>query len=156
MTSLNNTHEPTILSPAERNTLNMADCVCGALFGPTMPKTPQQAVVALQHIINRFEGEPDVIFTAAVAIADIATEAAENGTIVDPLAGSDFESPAPNPETITGFDYTNQAWVQNGRYLRCGHPTEMECDCFGRTHQGERPSRAVLNEMMAEEQANAR
>ena len=72
--------------------------VCGCGYPPhvgrcqpkLMPSTPQQAVIMLQHIINLFPDEPDVIFAAAVAIADIATEAANNGTIVDPLMGSDF------------------------------------------------------------------
>ena len=117
------------LSPAERNALNMADAVFGALSAAPRPSpasvpnltegcqpgcacrecqpspvevemsaTPQEAVVTLQHIINRFPGEPDVIFHAARAIADIATEAAENGTVVDPLLGSDFESPAQDTE----------------------------------------------------------
>lgn len=36
-----------------------------------------------------------------------------------------------------GFDYQNQAWVVNGKYVACGHPASMECDCFGRLHAGE-------------------
>ena len=35
------------------------------------------------------------------------------------------------------FDYKNQAWVENGVYVRCGHPELMECGCFGRIHAGE-------------------
>jgi len=35
------------------------------------------------------------------------------------------------------FDYKNQAWVENGVYVRCGHPESMECGCFGRAHAGE-------------------
>jgi hypothetical protein len=66
---------------------------------PVMPETNQEAVVTLQHIINLFPDEPDVIFAAAVAIADIATEAANNGTIVDPLMGSDFVPPSPATAT---------------------------------------------------------
>ena len=88
------------LSPAERYTLLLADLTFAALAAPRQSpaETYQGAIVRLQHIINRFPSEPDVIFTAAMAIADIATEAAENGTIVDPLLGSDFESPAQDPE----------------------------------------------------------
>jgi len=79
--------------------------VCGCGYPPhvgrcqpkLMPSPPQQAVIMLQHIINLFPDEPDVIFVAAVAIADIATEAANNGTIVDPLMGSDFVPPSPAP-----------------------------------------------------------
>jgi hypothetical protein len=33
------------------------------------------------------------------------------------------------------YDYANQAWVENGKYVRCGH-TEP-CSCYGRIHEGE-------------------
>jgi hypothetical protein len=36
-----------------------------------------------------------------------------------------------------GYDYLNQAWVVDGVYVRCGHPDEMECQCYGRVHEGE-------------------
>jgi len=36
-----------------------------------------------------------------------------------------------------GYDYQNQTWVKNGRYVRCGHPDAMACDCYGRLHEGE-------------------
>ncbi len=42
-----------------------------------------------------------------------------------------------NGSLWNGFDYDNQAWVNNGKYLRCGHPADMKCGCFGRTHEGE-------------------
>ena len=29
-----------------------------------------------------------------------------------------------------GFDYENQAWVVDGRYVSCGHPETMDCGCF--------------------------
>lgn len=35
------------------------------------------------------------------------------------------------------YDYANQAWVQDGRYVRCGHPEVMACNCYGRLHAGE-------------------
>lgn len=35
-----------------------------------------------------------------------------------------------------GFDYFNQAWIKDMRYVRCGHRGES-CDCFGRVHAGE-------------------
>lgn len=86
--------------------------VCGCGYPPhvgrcqpkLMPSPPQQAVIMLQHIINLFPDEPDVIFVAATAITEIATEAANAGTIVDPLMGSDFEpqSPATATESSTG------------------------------------------------------
>jgi hypothetical protein len=35
------------------------------------------------------------------------------------------------------FDYKHQAWTFNGRYVRCGHPEAMHCDCYGKVHEGE-------------------
>jgi hypothetical protein len=64
-----------------------------------MRSTPQDAVIVLQHIINLFPHDPDTRYVAACAIAEIATEAAENGTIVDPLMGSDYESPVVQQDT---------------------------------------------------------
>lgn len=37
----------------------------------------------------------------------------------------------------TTFDYKNQAWVRDGKYVRCGHPALMNCGCYGRLHAGE-------------------
>jgi hypothetical protein len=36
-----------------------------------------------------------------------------------------------------GFDYEHQAWVVNGKYVRCGHPEAMNCGCFGKEHADE-------------------
>ena len=71
---------------------------------PQGPANAQEAVVCLQHIINRFPLESDVIYEAANAIAEIGIEAAQNGTIIDPLMGSDFESPAQDlkPASLPG------------------------------------------------------
>jgi len=38
------------------------------------------------------------------------------------------------------FDYTHQAWIRDGRYIRCGH-SSPQCGCFGKVHEGE-PVRA--------------
>lgn len=38
---------------------------------------------------------------------------------------------------IDGYDYVNQSWVKEGRYITCGHPDTMKCDCYGRKHTGE-------------------
>lgn len=35
-----------------------------------------------------------------------------------------------------GYDYTNQAWIAGGVYIRCGHPDHMDCQCFGKIHAG--------------------
>jgi hypothetical protein len=36
-----------------------------------------------------------------------------------------------------GYDYTRQAWVKDGAYVRCGHPESIKCTCYGRDHAGE-------------------
>jgi hypothetical protein len=36
-----------------------------------------------------------------------------------------------------GFDYQNQAWVVDGKYVKCGHSETMRCSCYGRIHEGE-------------------
>jgi hypothetical protein len=44
---------------------------------------------------------------------------------------------------ITGyrFDYTNQAWTLDGRYIACGHPSCKDTAdphrCYGTVHEGE-------------------
>lgn len=38
---------------------------------------------------------------------------------------------------VDGYDYTNQAWFFKGVYVTCGHPSSMNCQCFGRLHAGE-------------------
>lgn len=35
------------------------------------------------------------------------------------------------------YDYDNQAWIVNGKYIRCGHPESMNCNCYGKLHEGE-------------------
>ena len=42
-----------------------------------------------------------------------------------------------NGRLINGYDYKNQAWVLNGRYVECGHPSSMDCGCYGREHKDE-------------------
>ena len=37
-----------------------------------------------------------------------------------------------------GFDYTNQAWYSKGVYIRCGHPENINCNCYGKLHAGEK------------------
>ena len=44
---------------------------------------------------------------------------------------------------INGYDYDNQAWVRNGRYVRCGHPESMDCSCYGKVHAGEETTKTI-------------
>ena len=43
----------------------------------------------------------------------------------------------------THYDYDNQAWVVDGRYVTCGHPQRpskvytFDCECYGKAHAGE-------------------
>jgi hypothetical protein len=37
----------------------------------------------------------------------------------------------------TYYDYDHQAWVQGGKYVRCGHDDTMRCNCYGRLHEGD-------------------
>jgi hypothetical protein len=46
---------------------------------------------------------------------------------------------------LNGFDYAKQAWYLNGVYIRCGHPESMQCDCYGRLHEGE-PAKGGKND----------
>lgn len=45
-----------------------------------------------------------------------------------------------NDVLCSGYDYDNQAWVEDGKYVRCGHPDRMNCGCYGRIHEGEKCS----------------
>jgi hypothetical protein len=37
---------------------------------------------------------------------------------------------------VNGFDYINQAWVQNGVYTGCNHSEELACRCWARLNAG--------------------
>lgn len=39
----------------------------------------------------------------------------------------------------TYYDYAHQAWVENGKYIRCGHLEAFDCKCYGKEHEGELP-----------------
>ena len=36
-----------------------------------------------------------------------------------------------------GYDYANQTWIKNGRFISCDHPENMNCQCYGKLHYGE-------------------
>lgn len=36
-----------------------------------------------------------------------------------------------------GFSYTHQTWIKDFIVQRCGHPQQMNCQCFGKKHEGE-------------------
>ncbi len=35
------------------------------------------------------------------------------------------------------YDYDNQAWIKDGKYVSCNHPESMKCSCYGKLHEGE-------------------
>lgn len=37
-------------------------------------------------------------------------------------------------EKGNGFDYENQAWIENGLYIPCAHA--VPCDCYGTVNAG--------------------
>ena len=37
----------------------------------------------------------------------------------------------------TGYDYEKQAWYRDWCYIRCNHPADMDCQCYGKEHEGE-------------------
>ena len=47
----------------------------------------------------------------------------------------------------TAFDYENQAWIVDGRYVRCGH--KDECGCYGKLHEGQTPAEAERAQAVA-------
>jgi hypothetical protein len=48
---------------------------------------------------------------------------------------------------VDGFDYTHQAWVKDGFYVRCGHPESMNCGCHGRIHADEACSHRFIDDI---------
>lgn len=50
-----------------------------------------------------------------------------------------------NGRLMNGFDYDKQAWVVNGRYIRCGHPIGLDCKCYGTLHTGEETTTAEFD-----------
>ena len=39
--------------------------------------------------------------------------------------------------SVERYDYENQAWTVNWRYMACNHPASMNCKCYGKQHAGE-------------------
>jgi len=58
----------------------------------------------------------------------------------------------PLPPTV--YDYRNQAWVRDGKYIGCSHPPSMDCGCFSRDHAGETLSGAQVYRLRVAEAEN--
>lgn len=39
---------------------------------------------------------------------------------------------------LTYYNYAQQCWYEDGVAKRCYHPEEMDCACYGKTHEGEK------------------
>ena len=57
-----------------------------------------------------------------------------------------MKPPHRQPFTITtnqinsiAYDYEHQAWIVNGLFARCNHPESLDCKCYGKLHEGEKP-----------------
>ncbi len=48
-----------------------------------------------------------------------------------------------NGRVTNGYDYKNQAWVVDGKYMDCGHPQTMNCNCYGRLHKNQETTGTV-------------
>ena len=48
------------------------------------------------------------------------------------------DSHGTNYDKGLSFNYKYQAWVRYGIFVRCGHKEAMNCQCYGRIHEGER------------------
>ena len=50
-----------------------------------------------------------------------------------------LQVPIVNIPPVSGshYDYENQAWTLDGKYIACEHPESMHCDCYGTRHAGE-------------------
>lgn len=50
-----------------------------------------------------------------------------------------LQVPIVNIPPVSGshYDYENQAWTLDGKYIACEHPKSMHCDCYGTRHAGE-------------------
>lgn len=63
------------------------------------------------------------------------------GRLDDPISDPDESCEELAPDKLyldeRHYDYTNQAWIVNGRYKSCAHPGSMHCQCYGRLHAGE-------------------
>ena len=44
---------------------------------------------------------------------------------------------------MTQYDYEKQAWIVDGLYTNCGHAQHIDCNCWGRLHQGEKAQTAT-------------
>lgn len=43
---------------------------------------------------------------------------------------------------LVKYDFTNMAWVIDGKY-KCIHPPHVDCGCYGREHEGQKPRRGA-------------
>ena len=55
---------------------------------------------------------------------------------INPVTGQREYEPGDTSAPVY-FDYDHQVWVKDGVYQDCGHPTSMDCGCFGRAHAGQ-------------------
>jgi len=64
----------------------------------------------------------------------MTTTIKHEGETMTRLSNDEYSS---DGKLLNGYDYTNQCWVLSGLVVRCGHPTDMDCGCYSKTHAGE-------------------
>ncbi len=57
--------------------------------------------------------------------------------------GLDMRTFVDSDKKRQSYDYEKQVWILDGKYVRCGHPDNMACGCYGKEHAGEN---AVITE----------
>jgi hypothetical protein len=109
-----------------------------------MPKELTDAQIVSKH-------KPKPIYYIGTELKKMARPCLRCGDVIQgTLASLERHAEANHPKVINGYDYTNQAWVLDGVYVRCGHPEVGDvlpegtvwtgCTCYGLEHEGEPPT----------------
>lgn len=73
------------------------------------------------------ENQPKPIYYKGTETKKMARPCMRCGEVVQgTLASLERHVAANHPTIIEGFDYTNQAWIKDGVYVRCGHPLSYD------------------------------
>ena len=97
------------------------------------------------------ENQPKPIYYKGTETKKMARPCMRCGVVVQgTLANLERHVAANHPKVTNGYDYTNQAWILDGVYVRCGHPEVGDvlpegtvwtgCSCYGLEHEGEPPA----------------
>ena len=94
----------------------------------------------MTHLMLVNENKPKVLYYRGTEGKNLPRPCMKCGVVVQgKLTALEAHHSVAHPTVTLGFDYTNQAWVADGVYQRCSHPEDMDCQCYGRLHEGEPP-----------------